>query len=70
MWRVSIQAPLPCIWRFRDPDTQEVDCVVAAYVDDFLIAGNHQNPRYMKLRNSLRSMYRWGGEWKRGTFVM
>ena len=63
----------PCVWRFCRPgdgtDTS-VYAVVAAYVDDFLIAGDHTNPLYMKLRESLKQMYRWGGEWKRGNFVM
>ena len=58
----------PCIWKFVDPEGQTIG-LVAAYVDDFLIIGNHNNPVFMKLRSQIKNMYRWG-EWQKGTFTL
>ena len=49
----------PCIWRFTNT-TGNVIGVVAAYVDDFLIAGNHANENFMKIREKIKNLYRWG----------
>ncbi len=46
-----------------------VRACIAAYVDDLLVCGNHNEPEYMKLREQIRDMYRWG-EWQKGSFKM
>jgi hypothetical protein len=43
--------------------------VVAAYVDDFLIAGNHTDEDFMEIREKIKNLYRWGN-WEKGTFTM
>ena len=58
----------PCIWKFIDHTGTTIG-LVAAYVDDFLIIGNHHNPEFMKLRGQIKDMYRWG-EWQKGTFTL
>ena len=58
----------PCIWKFTDTNGITIG-LVAAYVDDFLIAGNHQNQEFLSLRDKIKNLYRWGN-WERGTFTM
>ena len=58
----------PCIWKFTD-DAGTTIGLVAAYVDDFLIIGDHQNSDFMKIRSQIKNMYRWG-EWQKGTFTL
>ena len=57
-----------CIWVFRNSKGSTIG-VIAAYVDDFLVAGDHTNPDYLALREQIKQIYRWG-EWQKGTFVM
>ena len=58
----------PCIWTFSDASGKTIG-VVAAYVDDFLIAGDHNNKEFLKIRTSIQNMYRWGA-WDKGSFTM
>ena len=58
-----------CIWTFHKFDGSGILGLVGAYVDDFLIAGCHSDPEFMKLRKQIAEMYRWGA-WQKGTFVM
>jgi len=58
----------PCIWNFKDSNGKVIG-VVAAYVDDFLIAGDHNNKEFLKIRTDIQNMYRWGA-WSKGTFTM
>jgi hypothetical protein len=58
----------PCIWNFKNSEGRVIG-LVAAYVDDFLIAGDHNNPDFMNVRKQILEMYRWGA-WSKGTFTM
>jgi hypothetical protein len=58
----------PCIWVFTRAD-QTVLALVGAYVDDFIIAGNHSDRDFLALREDIKNMYRWG-PWHKGWFVM
>ena len=53
---------------FKDSSGKVIG-VVAAYVDDFLIAGDHNNKEFLKIRTDIQNMYRWGA-WSKGTFTM
>ena len=59
----------PCIWTFTDPETGKVYANVGAYVDDFLVCGQHSNEKYMALRQEIATMFRWGA-WEKGNFMM
>ena len=55
-----------CIWLILDGD--RVVGRIAAHVDDFLIAGDSTNGRWIQFRNQLKKMYEWS-PWQSGTFT-
>ena len=57
-----------CIWVFHRSNGTTL-ALVGAYVDDFLIAGDHTDTEFLDLRRKISEMYRWGA-WQKGTFVM
>ena len=58
----------PCIWKFPNTNGDTIG-LVAAYVDDFLIAGDHTNKEFLNIREQIKNLYRWGN-WEKGTFTM
>ena len=56
-----------CIWIFKD-EQGVVYGRVGVHVDDFLIAGNRKDPRWIAMRERLKKLYEWS-PWKEGKFT-
>ena len=54
-----------CLWVFKNSAGTVIG---RAHVDDFLIAGNHNDPEWMKIREKIKRMYAWS-PWKTGSFT-
>ena len=56
-----------CIWVFYNSMGQ-ICGRIGVHVDDFLILGNHQDPDWLRIRESIKGMYQWS-PWKKSSFV-
>ena len=57
-----------CIWVFTSKETGRVIGRVGTHVDDFLIAGDMDNPEWLAIREELKNMYKWS-PWRLGSFT-
>jgi hypothetical protein len=53
-----------CTWIFVDPDGKLLG-VACCHVDDFLLAGNLSDQRWLQTKQLIKDMYKWGA-WKSG----
>ncbi|CAE7563794.1 TY5A [Symbiodinium sp. CCMP2592] len=57
-----------CIWVFKSKETGEIIGRVGTHVDDFIIAGDMNNPEWLAIREELKKMYSWS-PWRQGSFT-
>ena len=67
-WRQAVTEP--CMWLKHVTNTDGVEELVAimiVHVDDFLIAGDHKDPRFLRIRAELKKLYTWQ-DWETWSF--
>eukprot|EP00435_Cladocopium_sp_Y103_P016659 s60_g4.t1 len=54
-----------CIFILEDDETHEVIAAAGIHVDDFLLCGDEQHPKYQQAEKMLQETYKWG-KWQTG----
>ena len=57
----------PCVWGLFDKTGQPIGWV-CGHVDDFMFAGNPEDPRWKEICKCIQERFRWG-EWENNNFV-